>query len=120
MLGKPFDLEVALEGAQLVTHLGDEVTEFHWFMSAQGNKVLAVIKGRIERFNTDGHGTDSVMNDPLFLRIAATEKVGYINIFESGGTTVIFETEKEAISAAMYSNDSASIVAKAARVEWEE
>ena len=81
---KPFDLEAALNGAEVVTRTGKEVTEVVVLKTMiYGRNVLAVIDGNLYSFNQNGR-VDGDMEYPNDLFMKPQQVTKWVNIYEDG------------------------------------
>ena len=99
---KPFDLEAALNGAEVVTRTGKEVTEVVVLKTMiYGRNVLAVIDGNLYSFNQNGR-VDGDMEYPNDLFMKPQQVTKWVNIYstKSGYLTCgggLFDTKEEAL-----------------------
>lgn len=98
---KPFDLEAALKGAEVVTRTGKEVTEIVVLKTViYGRNVLAVINGNLYSFNQNGRvdGDVEYPND-LFMKPQQLNK--WVNLYRCNSFVfrtgvAMYNTEQEA------------------------
>ena len=95
---KPFDLEAALQGAEVVTNSGLEVTEIHKFKTTNDPKVFAVINGEVVKVANgvyfNGHSWSK-----LFMKPQQVTKWVNIYALASGNFTTgeMFDTQEQAL-----------------------
>lgn len=68
---KPFDLQKAIEGHPLCTRDGRDITEFHYFKTADEDYICAaVVNGGINTYDKNGleFGDDSICDRDIFLK----------------------------------------------------
>ena len=100
---KPFDLEAALNGAEVVTRSGKQVSELVYLKTIRNSnyKVLASIDGELETYSDKGaYHSDISSEFDLFMKPQQVTK--WVNIYstKSGYLTCgggLFDTKEEAL-----------------------
>lgn len=82
---KPFNLDAALQGAEVVTREGQKVTEIVWLKTlSYPHNLFAVIDGHLHAFNKQGRSYADIDHDnDLFMKPQQVTK--WVNIYCSSG-----------------------------------
>lgn len=124
---KPFDLEKALAGAQVVTRDGQTVSELHHFKTIPDNyKLVVVVDGNFINCTESGKyliGKDCGYD--LFMR--PVKQTGYINLYRDVSNSIkdtysstIYLNESEANKSRAKEGEDGLLFLKCVKVEWEE
>ena len=114
---KPFNLEAALNGAEVVTRTGKEVTEVVVLKTMiYGRNVLAVIDGNLYSFNQNGR-VDGDMEYPNDLFMKPQQVTKWVNIYSTKSGYLwagsLFDTKEKALEGLEGSIDTIQITFEA-------
>ena len=117
---KPFNLRAALEGAPVITKIGDEVVRIvHLPEAAPSSRVVAVFdNGELNHYFENGR-YDEELESNIDLVMVSTTKTGWVNVHKDYSNNYfssnIYTTQEEAL----IGKKSYSYITTT-KIEWEE
>lgn len=117
---KPFNLEKALAGAEVVQRNGDKVTNIHYFAESRQQQKLYAMDGNgdVNCYSDNGSFFSNDEKSDYDLFLAGEKKRGWIIIRSNGGVTNTFVHASE--QAAKEFSKKWNFCGSIGVVEWEE
>lgn len=102
---KPFDIEAAKRGAELVTRAGKEASDFRHFPSATSSYTCAaVVEGHVQSYTDQGRFLKDSAEHERDLFMKSVKRTVYVQIFNKKGDTDVpglkafaFDSERDAL-----------------------
>lgn len=116
---KPFNLEAALAGADVVTRNELKVSQLMRFDCDDLQSLYGVIDKCVRTWNDDG-SYYIASESRLDLFMVAEIKHGWINIYDNRCTSILFDSKEEAIDSASKCLPTGCTWVDTILIEWEE